>query len=373
MKDKIKIAFAVSLGLLVFSALSYAKEPVYIGLSAPMSGAYAEIGASFKKGIELAIEQISKSGGIDGINIELIVGDSKGEQEASKLIADTFVRNGEVAAVIGDFTSACSLRAQSVYRKAKMVQLSPTASHPSFAPGSPYSFGIVGTQTEEAPFIADTAVRILGKKRLTVLYVNDEWGIAVKDRFVERGKQLSAEVVGVEAFFKGTKDFAPLLKKIRATKPDFLCLATLVNDAALICKERQKLGWDDVTIMGPLSLYTPELITLGGDAAEDLYTFTFFYPKDPSPTVRQFVKSHESAYNQTPTWFAAVAHDAMNLLAEAMKKAGTERSAIRDALAGIRDFPGVTGNITFKENRTITREYLLLQVKNKDFVLYFQK
>ncbi|QTA91641.1 ABC transporter substrate-binding protein [Desulfonema magnum] len=373
MKKLIKIALTGLLGLFFFSTFCDAKEPVYIGLSAPMTGYHAEIGKDFKNGIELALGQINKAGGIDGHPIALIIGDSQEQPEISKRIAEKFIRDHRIIAEIGDFTSPCSLMAQSVYRKARMVQLSPTVSHPLFATRSPYSFSICGTQEKEAPFIAQTAVKRLGKKRLAVLYVNDEWGIAVKKQFTEAAKYLGAEIVSAEPYFKNTTDFAPILEKFRAAKPDFLCLGTLANDAAMICKQRQKIGWNDVTLMGSIAIFTPELIRLGGNATEGVFTFAFFYPKDTRPAVQQFVRSYESEYHQPPSWFAAVAYDALNLLAESVRKAGSDRHNIRDALAGISNFSGVTGNITFNEYGDVIREYFLLQVKNGEFVLYPQK
>ncbi len=373
MKTYMKIAVAALSGLLLFCASGYADGPVYIGLSAPMTGQYAEIGKYFQEGAELAIENVNRTGGIEGRQMQLISEDSQGLPEISKRIAVKFANDQRIVAQLGDFTSECSLMAQSVYRKARMVQLSPTVSHPQFAPGSPFSFTISGSQEARSQFMAHTAVRILGKKRLAVLYVNDEWGIAVKKHFEEAGKQFGAEIVGEETYFKNTKEFAPILEKLRAAEPDFLCLGTLFYDAALICRQRQKLGWNDVTVMASGAVCMPAFIDLGGDATEGVYTSAFFYPKDSHPKIQQFVKTYESAYHQTPTWFAASAYDTVNLLAEAIRKAGTGRQAIRDALAGIRDFSGITGNITFREHGDVTKEFVLLQVKNGEFVLHSRK
>ncbi|MEZ4529182.1 MAG: ABC transporter substrate-binding protein [Desulfobacterales bacterium] len=350
MKTYMKTATTALCGLLLFCASGYTAEPVYIGLSAPMTGQYAQIGRYFQEGAELAIENVNRTGGIDGRQMQLISEDSQGLPEISKRIAAKFTNDQRIVAEIGDFTSECSLMAQSVYRKAGMVQLSPTVSHPQFAPGSLWSFTISGSQEARSLFMAHTAFRILGKKRLAILYVNDEWGIAVKKYFAEAGKQLGAEIVGEETYFKNTKDFAPILEKLRTAKPDFLCLGTLVYDAALICRQRQKLGWNDVTVMASGAVYMPAFTDLGGDAVEGVYTSAFFYPKDSRPEIQQFVKSYESAFHQTPTWFAASAYDTVNLLAQSIRKAGTDRQAVRNALACIRDFPGITGNITFREH-----------------------
>jgi branched-chain amino acid transport system substrate-binding protein len=130
------------------------------------------------------------------------------------------------------------------------------------------------------------------------------------------------------------------------------------------------LGWTDVTMMGPGSLYSPKLLEIGGDSVNGLYTSAAFFPKDPGANVQKFVKGFETKYKATPNMFAAVAYDSINLLAFVIERVGTDRKAIRDEMAKARDFPGVTGKITFTERRDVVKEYRQLIIKNGDFVLY---
>ena len=109
---------------------------------------------------------------------------------------------------------------------------------------------------------------------------------------------------------------------------------------------------------------------LGGEAVENVYTSCVFFPDEPRPEVQQFVKGYEEAYQQTPNVFAAVAYDSINLLAHAIQQAGTDRKAIRDALAQVQDFPGVTGKITFSEAGDVVKEYRKMIVKDGKFQLY---
>ncbi len=204
---------AVCWSAVCLSALCDAKEPTCIGLSAPMTGQYAEAGKSFQEGVELAIEKINKTRGIDGHPIELIVGDSQGEPKIAKRVARRFAKDERIVAEIGDFTSSCSLAAQPIYHRAGLIQLSPTSSHPSFAPGSTHSFGIVGTQAGEGPFMARVAVERLGRKKLAVAYLNTDWGIVLKKFFVEKAKQLGAEILAEEPYLDGTTDFSALAEK----------------------------------------------------------------------------------------------------------------------------------------------------------------
>ena len=357
----------------IFTLYSTAAEPVYIGLSEPLSGQYAEYGATFKHAIDLAVDKINTNGGIDGRPLELVIGDSEGNPVISKRLALKFTRNPKIVAEIGDFTSTSSMAAQPIYNRAGMVQLSPTASHPAFAPASPYSFAVFGTQAVEAPFMARAAVKTLEKKRLAVLYINNDWGSVTQKFFVDEAKQLGAELTTVEGYLEGTTDFKAVLESIRATRPELLFLCAMSQDGVAISTQRQEMGWNDVTVMGSVPLYAPELLELGGDAVEDLITNTTFFPDDPRPEVQAFVKGYQERYAITPNVFAAVAYDTMNILAEAIKQGGTERKAIRDALAGMKKFRGVTGVIAFDKYGNVMREPALVQVKNHSFVLYSQQ
>lgn len=344
-------------------------DPIHIALSAPITGNYAEYGQNFQRSVELALEAINAAGGINGRPLAVVIGDSKGDPKEAAALAQKFTSDPRIVAEIGDFTSTSCMAAQPIYDRAGMVQLSPTASHPGFAPGSPWSFGIIGTQAGEGPFMARYTVEKLGKKKIAVLYINNDWGIATKDYYVNAAKEMGAQVVAVEAFFEAEKDFTGVLTKLRATKPDALYIPSMYNEAALISKQREKLGWNDVTMLGPGSLYSPKLLEIGGGAVNGLHTSAVFFPNDPRPAVQKFVKGFEAKYKATPNMFAAIAYDAATLMADTIRKAGTDRKAIREALAKTRDWPGVTGKITITERRDVVKDYRYLVIKNGEFTL----
>jgi len=367
------MVFAIMVCSLFFSASPDAKEPIHIGLSAPMTGQYAGYGDSFKKAIDMAIETINKSGGIDGRPFELVAMDSRGDPKMAKRIARKFAEDKRIVAEIGDLTSTCCMAASTIYQRAGLVQLSPTASHPSFAPGSPFSFSVAMTQETIGPVMAHNVVKKLNKKRLGVLYLNTEWGVAVQKFFTEAAKGFGAEIVASEYYLEGIADFKPVLETLKASEPDILFTVLLYRDGVAVSRQQHEIGWNDVAVAGPSTLYTPDLLDLGGDAVENLYTFATFFSKDPRAEVQEFVKRYQARYEKSADLFAARAYDAMNLLAEAVMKGGTERKAVRDALAATKDFPGTTGKITFDRQGNVVKEVVLLQVKNGEFVLYSEK
>jgi branched-chain amino acid transport system substrate-binding protein len=205
---------------------------------------------------------------------------------------------------------------------------------------------------------------------MAVLHINNDWGIVAKDMFVKGAKAIGSDVVLVEHYFEDERDFTGVLTKLRGLKPELIYICSMYNDAALISKQREKLGWTDVSVMGPGSLYSPKLIEIGGDAVDGLYTSSLFFPKDPRPEVQKFVKGFEAKYDATPNLFAAIAYDAFNLLAATIRKSGTDRKAIRDELAKTKDFPAVAGNITFTEHGDVVKEYRKLVIRNGQFEIY---
>ncbi len=363
-------AFALALSAVPAWAGQASGEPILVGLSAPLTGNYSEYGQNWKKAMDIAIEKINAKGGVRGRPIQLVPEDSKSEPKDSAQIAQKFASDPKIVATIGDFTSSACMAAQPIYDRAGLVQLSPTASHPDFAPKSIWSFGIIGTQASEGPFMADYTAKRDGKKTIAVLYINNDWGIAAQEQYVKRAKDDGAQVVAVENYFDRDKDFTGVLTKLRGSKPDALYIATMYNDGALISKQREKLGWADVAVYGPGSLYSPKLLELGGSAVEGLKTSTIFMETDPRPEVQEFIKVFKARNNGVaPNMFAAIAYDAISIMAQAIDKAGTDRKAIRDELAKTQNYVGMTGKFGFTEQRDVKRDYHSLVVKNGQWTL----
>ena len=352
------------------ATVGWGGEPISVGLSAPLTGNYSEYGTNWQKAIQIAVEKINAKGGIKGRPLEIVAEDSKSDPKDSAQIAQKFSSDPKIVATIGDFTSTACMAAQPIYDRAGVVQLSPTASHPDFAPKSQWSFGIIGTQAAEGPFMANYTVKREGKKRIAVLYINNDWGIAAQEQYVKKAKDLGADVVAVDSYFDRDKDFTAVLTKLRGAKPDALYIATMYNDGALMSKQREKLGWSDVAVFGPGSLYSPKLLELGGSSVEGLHTSTIFLENDPRPEVQEFVKAFKARNNGVaPNMFAAIAYDAITLMAQTIEKAGTDRKAIRDELAKTKNFVGMTGKISFTERRDVERDYHYLVVKNGAWTL----
>ncbi len=347
-----------------------AGETIHLALSAPLTGDWSEYGINFQRSAEMAIAALNEKGGVLGKKLRLSVGDTKGNPTEAATLAQKWTSDSSIVAQIGAFSSSSSMAAQPIFDQAGMVQLSPTASHTQFASGSPWSFGIVGVQAAEQPYMARFAYNDLGIRKIAILHLNNDWGIDTAKFFKAAFEELGGKIVGTEFYFDGESDFTAVLTKLKQTDAEALFMASFYNDGAAINIQRDRIGWD-VKVLGPSSLYSPQLVKLGGKAVEGLYTNQTFFAKDPDPRVQSYVKGFEAKYGATPNMHAALAYDAVMLLADAMQRANsTDRKAIRDALAKTTAYPGLAGEITFTEAGDVRKAYKILQVQNGEFVVW---
>jgi branched-chain amino acid transport system substrate-binding protein len=345
-----------------------AASTIKIAVSAPMTGNYGEYGESFKNTIELAKDNWNAKGCVLGKQVEVVYGDSKASPQEAATLAQKFTSDGSIFAEIGDFTSACCMSAQPIYDSASMIQLSPTASHIGFAPGSKWSFEVLGTQKEMGKFMADWAYDE-GMRKVAIIYLNSDWGVSVRDGFSKAFEKLGGNIIANEYYFDGETDFTAILTKLRDLKPDMLYVACYYNDGAAICLQKQRLDWN-VPFYCAGTVYSPKFIELDGSAVNGIRTNVGFFPNDPSPVAAKLIDSYKKRYGTTPDYYGACAYDAFNILMEAIQKAGVlDTNKVRDELAKTTGFDGVTGTISFTPDGDATKSYVKLTIKDGKFTV----
>jgi branched-chain amino acid transport system substrate-binding protein len=346
------------------------EKAVKVGLSAPLTGDWAEYGNDFKRAVTMVFDKVNESGGIRGKMIEVVVLDSRGDPKESVLIAEKLVADPDVIAEIGDFSSSSSMAAAPVYEKAGMTQLSPTASHMGFTQKGKNMFRVVATQGFEGPFNARWAVEELGKKRLATIYINNDWGVDANKYFVEEARRLGAEVVAEEAFTPGEKDFNAILSKLKRLEPELIYLPTFYADATAILNQAKRMRFKPV-VMANSSLFNQKTIEMGGKAVEGIIIPANYFSTDPRPAAREFTQAYEKLYGQTPNQFAALAYDAANLMVAALEKAGfDDRAKVAKALESIEGFEGATGSISYAQGHDPVKELVKITIKDGQWVLY---
>ena len=345
-------------------------KTVKVGLSAPLTGDWAEYGNDFKRSVTMVFDKVNKNGGINGQHIDLVVLDSRGDPKESVLIAQKLVADPEVIAEIGDFSSSSCMAAAPVYEKAGMTQLSPTASHMDFTKKGKNMFRVVATQGYEGPFNARWAVKQLGKKKLATIYINNDWGVDANKYFVLEAKKLGAEIVAEEAFTPGEKDFTAILSKLKRLNPDLIYLPTFYADAAAILNQAKRMRFTPM-VMANSSLFNQKTIELGGEAVEGIIIPANYFSTDPRPAAQEFTAAYEKLYGKVPNQFAALAYDAANLMVAALGKAGfDDRAKVAKALESLGTIEGATGSLSYAEGHDPVKELVKITIKDGKWVLY---
>ncbi len=334
-------------GVAALPALSArAAEPVTIGISGPLSGQYAQYGADWRRGFDLAIAEVNGSGGIAGRPLAYRFEDSQSDPRQSVAIAQKFVADPSIVAELGDFSSAASMAASPIYQRNHLVQFGFTNSHPDFTKTGDYMWSNAPNQADDMPVLAAYAAK-LGFKRIALAYINSDWGRTSKDLFASAATKDGATIAATESYLPTEQDVRSLLVRLRDAKPDGLVLVSYYPDGALLVRQARDIGLA-VPIVAAGSVYSPKFLELAGPAADGVYTNTNFFPGDPRPAVQRFVAAYKTAYASEPGFYAARGYDAMMLLATVMRQFGTSRTEIRDGLANVKDVPSVLfGTVQF--------------------------
>lgn len=331
-------------------------EPVRFGVALPQTGDQAQYGEYFEQGFELALAQINDAGGIDGRTVELVYEDTQADPAQAPAVAQKFVDDASILAVLGDFGTPATAAASPIYQSAGLTQFAFSASASTVTDPGDYVFATWVSQEYEAPRLAEFAAE--QGSTAAVFYHDTDWGLNTHGFFSEGAEEAGLEEVYATGYNPESTDFRPLLLAAAATDPEVIVLISYAADGALITAQARELGIE-VPIVGISSIYNQQFIELAGDAAEGVQTLSYFTPANPDETVQQFISDFAAEYDvETPSDYAIRAYDALNIVAAAATDAAEAgeltRESLRDALAAGEDFPTILyGPITFAENRRV--------------------
>ncbi|GAA2328343.1 ABC transporter substrate-binding protein [Streptomyces cuspidosporus] len=321
--------------------------PVYFGVSAPVTGQYAEYGKFYKQGFDLALDKINADGGINGRKVKLKWEDSQSDPKQSVPIAQKFVNDKSVIAELGDFSSPASMAASPVYERNKLVQYGFTNSSPKFTLGGQYMWSPGISQATAEVQQTDELAKF--GKRVAVIYQNTDWGKQVFEIFRKRARKLGLTVTYSSAYLPSTTDFRPLLIKARDSKPDLVYDIGYDNDAAAVLTQAPKAG---VTAKIFTEQLTATGIELAGKSAEGALTTATWFPNSTEPRVKAFTKAFKAKYGHVPGAFEVYAYDALTQLVHAAKKGGATRQGVYRGLKDSTDLPSVQyGKFRFQSDR----------------------
>ena len=344
-------------------------DTVKVGVAIPLTGASAEDGNAIKNGVTLAAKLANAEGGLKGKKVEVVFEDDKGDPSEAATVANKLAQDKSIVAVVGHFNSSCTLAGAPIYNQAGVVEVSPGSSAAAVTKAGPFTFRVITTDAVQGTSLMQWAVKDLGYKNIAVLYENTDYGAGLAEVVTKAAGDLKATVVAQEAYDVGATDFSTLLTKVANSKADVIIIGGLYNETALIAKQKNNFGLEKMPIMGVDAIFSDALIKLAGPAANGIKLTGYFSEASTDPVAKNFIEKYNADYKKTPSTYAAYGYDAALVVFDAIKNVGTDRKAICDYLAKLKNLKGATGVNSFDENGDVIKQPLRLVIKDGKFTI----
>ncbi|RXT02381.1 penicillin-binding protein activator [Ammoniphilus sp. CFH 90114] len=341
---------------------------VKIGAVLPLTGVTAYYGTQIKQGIDLVLEELETQGGMEGLKIEVIYEDDKGIPAEAVNSTQKLITQDKVTAIIGPHSSSNTLAMRDITEREKVVQMTPAAGADNVTePGHPYMFRYTLYNGQQAPVLAKFATEELQLKNIAVIAENTDFGRTAAEIFEKEVKDIgTSQVVSMEYYKPGDKDFYPQLTKMKNLSPDGVLISGTITEAAQIVKQIRDLGIE-AKIMGTAALANDKFVELAGTAAEGVIHIGTFEPEayDYFPDSKNMVERYKAKYGINPDMQVANGYGAMQIFAEAAKNSGGgDREKFREAMVALKEFPVVTGPVTFNENGQANQKLVIEKIEN---------
>lgn len=342
-----------------------------VGAVHDLSGATAIYGESIKKGIDLAVKEINEQGFLgEGATMEVIFEDAAGDATQAIAAFEKLIANEDVLLILGPTLSSEAKSADPVAQEAGMPVVASSNTATGITDIGNFIFRTSLPESLVIPNTINVTKEALGLTKVAVMYGND-------DAFTQSGYEVFAaaladagiEVLTEETFAKGDTDFSAQLTKIQSMEPDAIVISALAEEAANIMVQARTLGIE-VPFIGGNGFNSPKLAEIAGGAAEGAISGAAWNIASTVPASADFVAAFNAEYGVDPDQFAAQAYTAAWAAANALKEAGADRAAIRDALDALEGMDSPLGTFAFDENRDPAHPPVVLIVQDGVFAVF---
>lgn len=345
---------------LLLAACGAGAGEIAIGTAGPFEEGYARM---VRNAVEMAVDEINDGGGVRGTRLTLVAQDDGGDGVTAAQIAEEFLADPTIRAVVGHANSGAMVGAAPVYDRG-LVSVIPSATSPELTGVSPWVYRVTTNDSTNGANLARFAAGLRGK-RVAVLYENNTYGRGLVAAF---RAAYPGELVGVDPIASDGSLVEPFISYYKQVQPDLVFVAgTELSGRALLREARRQNfvtrwvagdGWSGVVT--------------DAEVSEGVYVAVPFSIRDKRAEAVRFVEAFREKYGVEPDANAAMAYDATKLLAKAMTEVGFERDAIRGYLATVRDersYAGVTGALRFRPDRDPDRSgFVMTQARGGTLV-----
>ncbi len=346
-------------------------EVVKIGWIGSLTGDQAVWGNCELNSVKMMVEEMNKKGGLLGKKVEVVGYDTRGDAMEAVNAVKRLTSQDKVIAVIGPNASGQAISISSVLEQMKVPDIATVATNPKVTvvdeKVKPFNFRVCFIDPYQGAVAAGYAADVLKFKNAAILYdVTDDYSQGLTQFFEEEFVKKGGKIVAKEGFKFGDVDFRPQLSKIKSANPDVIFMPYFYKEVALSANQARELGINAV-LMGGDGWPSEQLIEMAKDAVNGSYVVNHLDFNDP--TVKDFKDAYEEKYNTNIEINAFLAHDAVLLLEEAVKKANSlDPVQIKDALE-TASIEGITGKINIGKNthNPEGKEAAIIKIENGEY------
>ena len=383
MKKQLNNIFLAVAALCLLAAPAVQAGTIKVGAIFAVTGPASFLGGPEARSAQMVVDEINSKGGINGDKIELIVKDSGGSPEKAISFAKQLIEEDKVLAIIGPSTSGESMKIKKIAEQGRTPLISCGAAEVIVNPVARYVF-----KTPQKDSFAVRKIygemQKMGIRKIAVVAGNTGFGKAGKGQLIKIAPEYGIEIVAAETYDKKATDLSALVAKLMANKNiQAVVNWSIVPAQAIIAKNMRQAGWN-VPLFQSHGFGNIKYVQAAGAAAEGiifpagrLLVAESLPDSDPQKALLlKYKKDYESRYHEAASTFGGHAYDAMTILAAAIGKGGNDRDKVRDAIEGLKDFPGTGGVFSFSpedHNGLDISSFVMLEVKDGKFVLYHGK
>jgi branched-chain amino acid transport system substrate-binding protein len=367
------------------SAWSARQKVIKIGINAPITGDIPKVGEGSKYAAQMWLEDIEKAGGLNvggtKYKVELVIEDNESKAESAVKANTKMITEDEVLAIVGPQASSQAVPAGEVANNYHTPMISPWSTNPNTTKDRPYVFRGCFLDPFQGPVVANFVKEQFGFTKAGVLFdVASDYPKGLAEFFKKAWEDINGpgSVVAYESFTTKDTDFSSQLTKIINSGAQFLFTPQYYNEVALIVKQAHELGWKN-PIVGSDSWGSAETVTLCGPDCYGLFFSTHYAAAGATGATKAFIDRYTKKYGYVPDDVAALTWDSIRLVQQAIQDAGKitgnikkDREAVRNALAKIKNFKGITGDMTFTEEGDPKKCAVIVRISDKGEFEFFK-
>jgi branched-chain amino acid transport system substrate-binding protein len=353
----------IAVMLLSANAWSFGRKTVVkVGINAPITGDIPKVGEGTKYAAQMWLEDIEKAGGIEiggqKYPVELVIEDNEAKAESAVKANTKMITEDEVLVIVGPQSSKQAVPAGDVCNNYETPMITPWSTNPDSTKDRPFVFRGCFLDPFQGPVLANFITEEFGFTKAAVLYdVASDYPKGLAEFFKQAWEKIHGQgsVVSFESFTTKDTDFSSQLSKINKSGAQVLFTPQYYNEVALIVKQAHELGWTG-PIVGSDSWGSAETVTLCGKDCYGLFFSSHYAAAGAQGATKEFIERYEKKYGYTPDDVAALTWDSLRLVQAAIENTSeltgdikTDRQAVRHSMTKIRNFMGITGNMTFTE------------------------